>query len=41
MPLADKVALADHVIDGTLPVEQLRAEVRRIYEELTRQSQEK
>lgn len=36
MPLADKVALADHVIDGTLPLEQLRKEVRRIYEELTR-----
>lgn len=36
MPLADKVALAGHVIDGTLPLEQLRKEVRRIYEELTR-----
>ena len=41
MPLAEKVALADHVIDGTLPLEQLRAEVRRIYEELARQSQER
>lgn len=41
MPLADKVALADHVIDGTLPLEQLRKEVRRIYEELARQSQER
>ena len=41
MPLADKVALANHVIDGTLPLEQLRAEVQRIYEELARQSQER
>ena len=41
MPLVEKVAAADHVIDGTLPLEQLRAEVRRIYEELTRQSQER
>lgn len=36
MPLADKVAAADYVIDGTLPLEPLRAEVRRIYEELRR-----
>ena len=36
MPLADKVALANHVIDGTLPVEQLRKEVRTLYEELKR-----
>lgn len=36
MPLADKVKLADYAIDGTLPMEQLRAEVRRIYEELQR-----
>ena len=41
MPLTEKVAVADHVIDGTLPPEQLRAEVRRIYEELARQSQER
>lgn len=36
MPLAEKVKAADYVIDGTLPLEQLQAEVRRIYEELTR-----
>lgn len=41
MPLADKVKLADYVIDGTLPMEQLRAEVRRIYGELKRQAQER
>ena len=41
MPLAEKVKVADYVIDGTLPVERLRTEVRRIYEELTRQSQER
>lgn len=41
MPLAEKVKVADHVIDGTLPMEQLRADVRRIYEELKRQSQER
>ncbi len=35
MPLAEKVAVADYVIDGTLPMEQLRAEVRRIHEALT------
>lgn len=35
MPLADKVAVADYVIDGTLPLESLRADVRRIYDELT------
>ena len=38
MPLAEKATVADYVIDGTLPVEQLRAEVRRIYEELKRQA---
>ncbi|HEV8244007.1 MAG TPA: dephospho-CoA kinase [Nitrospirales bacterium] len=38
MPLAEKVKLADYVIDGTLPSEKLRAEVRRIYEDLTRQA---
>ena len=41
MPLAEKVAVADNVIDGTLPLEQLRTEVRRIYKELARQSQER
>lgn len=39
MPLAEKVKVADYVIDGTLPMEQLRAEVRRIYGELTQQSE--
>jgi len=34
MPLADKVKLANYVIDGTLPLDKLRAEVRRIYEDL-------
>ena len=38
MPLAEKVKLADYVIDGTWPLEKLRAEVRRIYEDLTRQA---
>jgi len=38
MPLAEKIKLADYVIDGTLPPEKLRAEVRRIYEDLTRQA---
>ncbi|TAL11178.1 MAG: dephospho-CoA kinase [Nitrospirae bacterium] len=41
MPLADKVKLANYVIDGTLPMEQLRKEVRRIYEELTRLARKK
>jgi dephospho-CoA kinase len=36
MPLADKVKLADYVIDGTLPMEQLRKEVRRTYDDLKR-----
>ncbi|TSA02317.1 MAG: dephospho-CoA kinase [Nitrospiraceae bacterium] len=36
MPLTEKVTLADHVIDGTLPVEQLRKEVQLIYEKLKR-----
>jgi len=36
MPLAEKVSLADYVIDGTLPLEQLRDNVRRIYDELNR-----
>jgi dephospho-CoA kinase len=38
MPLADKVKLADYVIDGTLPREQLHKEVRRIYDDLKRQA---
>ena len=38
MPLAEKIKLADYVIDSTLPLEKLRAEVRRIYEDLTRQA---
>src|SRR5207245_9684466 len=36
MPLAEKVKAADYVIDGTLPLEQLRKEVLRIYKDLTR-----
>jgi dephospho-CoA kinase len=36
MPLAEKVKAADYVIDGTLPLEQLRKEVRRIHDELKR-----
>ncbi len=36
MPLADKVKLADYVIDGTLPIDQLRKEATRIYNELKR-----
>ena len=38
MPLAEKVKIADYVIDGTLPLEQLRKEVRRLYDELKRQA---
>ena len=38
MPLAEKVKAADYVIDGTLPLEQLRKEVQRIYDELKRQA---
>ena len=38
MPLAEKVKLADYVIDGTLLQEQLRNEVQRIYDELKRQA---
>lgn len=34
MPLSEKVKVAHYVIDGTLPIEQLRKEVQRIYEEL-------
>ena len=34
MPLAEKVKVADYVLDGTLPIEQLRQEVQRIYSEL-------
>ena len=36
MPLAQKVKLADYVIDGTLPVAQLRGEVTHIFSELQR-----
>ena len=36
MPLAQKVKLADYVIDGTLPVAQLRGEVIHIFPELQR-----
>ena len=36
MPLAEKVKVADYVIDGTLPLEPLRAAIRRIYDELKR-----
>lgn len=36
MPLARKVKLADFVVNGTLPPEQLRRAVARIYTELTR-----
>jgi dephospho-CoA kinase len=38
MPLAEKVKAADYVIDGTLPLEQLLKEVRRIHDELKRQA---
>ncbi len=38
MPLAEKVKAADYVIDGTLPREQLRKEVQRIYDELKPQA---
>ena len=38
MPLAEKVKLADYVIDGTLPLEQLRKEIQRIYEDLKRKA---
>lgn len=38
MPLADKVTLADYVIDGTLPLDTLRTEARRIYDELKREA---
>lgn len=34
MPLAEKVKVADYVIDGTLPIERLRQEVKNIYAEL-------
>lgn len=34
MPLADKVKRADYVLDGTLPTEQLRREIKSIYREL-------
>jgi dephospho-CoA kinase len=38
MPLAEKAKVADYVIDGTLPLEQLRKEIQRIYDELKRQA---
>jgi dephospho-CoA kinase len=38
MSLSEKVKLADYVIDGTLPLEQLRKDVQRIYDELKRQA---
>ncbi len=38
LPLAEKVKVADYVIDGTLPLEQLRKEVQRIYDELKHQA---
>jgi dephospho-CoA kinase len=34
MPLSEKIKDAHYVIDGTLPIEKLRQEVSRIYEEL-------
>src|SRR5437870_9324380 len=34
MHLSEKVKVADYVIDGTLPMEQLRKEVQRVYDEL-------
>jgi len=38
MPLPEKVKVADYVIDGTLPLEQLRKEVQRLYDELKHQA---
>lgn len=34
MPLAEKVKVAHYVLDGTLPLDQLKLEVKRIFEEL-------
>jgi dephospho-CoA kinase len=34
MPLAEKVTVADYVIDGTLPIERLKQDVKKIYAEL-------
>jgi dephospho-CoA kinase len=34
MPLDEKVKVADYVIDGTLPIERLRQDVKKIYAEL-------
>jgi dephospho-CoA kinase len=34
MPLTEKIKLAHYVIDGTLPMESLRREVKRVYSEL-------
>jgi len=36
MPLAEKIKLADYVIDGTATRERVRQDVKRIYEELKR-----
>jgi dephospho-CoA kinase len=38
MPLDEKVTVADYVIDGTLPLERLKQEVKKIYAELQRQA---
>jgi dephospho-CoA kinase len=34
MPLSDKIKVADYIVDGTLPREQLQKEIQRIYKEL-------
>jgi dephospho-CoA kinase len=34
MPLSEKIKVAHYVIDGNLPIEQLRKEVSRIYQDL-------
>ena len=38
MPLRDKLFYADYVIDGTLPLTQLRAVVHQLYQEFCRQA---
>lgn len=38
MPFREKLRYADHVIDGTLPLRQLRAVVRNLYEEFREQA---
>ncbi len=35
LPIAEKVRLADHVLDGTKPLSQLRREVQRLYRTLS------